>query len=107
MIHLFVHEHILYLLGWLITSFFLAFFKLPVDKMHTMLGLKMRRESCPDRLRLPFKPTVNRFREKKWENGKIKRENGRERERLGCFPDRFHGSRFQPGKIPREFPYLS
>ena len=64
MIHLIVHEHIPYLLSWLITSFFLAFFKLPVDKMHTMLGLKMRRESCPDRLRLPFKPTVNRFREK-------------------------------------------
>ena len=36
MIHLFVHEHILYLLGWLITSFFLAFFKMLVDRMHTM-----------------------------------------------------------------------
>ena len=62
-------------------------------------------KSRPDRLRLPFKPTVNRFREK---NGKTKRENGRERERelLGCFPDHFHGSRFQPGKFPREFPYL-
>ena len=63
-------------------------------------------KSRPDRLRLPFKPTVNRFREKK-ENGKTKRENGRERERLGCFPYRFHGSRFQPGKFPRESLYLS
>ena len=62
-------------------------------------------KSRPDRLRLPFKPTVNRFREKNEKNGKTKLENGRER--LGCFPDRFHGSRFQPGKFPREFPYLS
>ena len=102
----------------LIFFFFLLFFFLHLIHGQKMLerlwGGSSRVEngtgkSRPDRLRLPFKPAVNRFREKNRKMRKQKRENGRERERerLGCFPDRFHGSRFQPGKFPREFPYLS
>ena len=52
-------------------------------------------KSRPVRLHLPFKPTVNCFREKmeKWENGRE-----RERERLGVFSRPFSRFPFSAGK---------
>ena len=51
----------------------------------------------PDRLRLPFKPTVNRFREKigKWEN-----KTGKRAGTVGVFSRPFSRFPFSAGKIP-------
>ena len=60
-------------------------------------------KSRPDRLRLPFKPTVNRFREKmgKWENKTGKRAGTRT---VGVFSRPFSRFPFSAGKIPAGIP---
>ena len=60
-------------------------------------------KSCPDRLRLPFKPTVNRFREKigKWENKTGKRAGTGT---VGVFSRPFSRFPFSAGKIPAGIP---
>ena len=58
----------------------------------------------PDRLRLPFKPTVNRFREKKiwkWENKTGKRTGTGT---VGVFSRPFSRFPFSAGKIPAGIP---
>ena len=62
-------------------------------------------KSRPDRLRLPFKPTVNRFREKmgKWENKTGKRA-GTGTETVGVFSRPFSRFSFLAGKIPAGIP---
>ena len=62
-------------------------------------------KSRPDRLRLPFKPTVNRFREKigKWENKTGKRA-GTGTGTVGVFSRPFSRFPFSAGKIPAGIP---
>ena len=62
-------------------------------------------KSRPDRLRLPFKPTVNRFREKmgKWENKTGKRA-GTGTGTVGVFSRPFSRFPFLAGKIPAGIP---
>ena len=64
-------------------------------------------KSRPDRLRLPFKPTVNRFREKmgKWENKTGKRAGtGTGTGTVGVFFRPFSRFPFSAGKIPAGIP---
>ena len=62
-------------------------------------------KSRPDRLRLPFKPTVNRFRKKmgKWENKTGKRA-GTGTGTVGVFSRPFSRFPFSAGKIPAGIP---
>ena len=74
----------------------LVHFALIISRVENRMG-----KSRPDRLRLPFKPTVNRISEKmeKWENKTGKRA-GTETGTVVVFSRPFSRFPFSAGKIP-------